>query len=104
MDQPDKLTVTITGDQAERIRESVARGEFESPEHYVTAAIETAGFIHDDHDLPEWLPDTETLKRLVNEALDDPRPGLSSEEMRAEIDRWVAETEAQESAKINKAG
>lgn len=104
MDQPDKLTVTISGDQAERIRESVARGEFESPEDFVTAAIEVAGFIRQGDDLPEWLPDRETLKRLVNEALDDPRPGLSSGEMQAEIDRWVAEAEALERAKINKAG
>jgi Arc/MetJ-type ribon-helix-helix transcriptional regulator len=103
MDQSDKLTVTISGDQAERIRESIANGEFESAEDFVGAAIDS----YDEsssRNLPDWLPDHDTLKRLVNEALDDPSPSFSSEEMKAEIDRWVSEADAEKRARINKAG
>ena len=97
MYQPDKLTVTISGDQAERIRTSVANGEYASADDFVASAIDN----FDDH--PDWLPDNETLKRLVEEALNDPRPSLTSEQVRANIDRWTAEAEAEEAAQ-RKAG
>ena len=87
MDQPDKLTVTLRADQAERIRTSVANGEYASADDFVASAIDS----YDD--LPSWLPDRETLKRELEEALNDPRPHLTSEEVAANIERWAAEAE-----------
>ena len=87
MDQPDKLTVTLREDQAERIRQSVANGDYASAEDFVASAI-------DGHDnLPGWLPDRETLRRDIEEALDDPRPHLTGQEVAANIERWAAEAE-----------
>ena len=98
MDQPDKLTVTISGDQAERIRASVANGDYASADDFVASAID----FYDDK--PDWLPDNDTLRQLIDEALNDPRPSLTSEQVRANIDRWTAEAEAEEAARRNKAG
>jgi len=75
MDQPDKLTVTITGDQAERIRESVARGEFESPEDMVAAAL----------DKQQHAARLADLKRQIADAVNDPRPPLTIDEVRARM-------------------
>ena len=98
MDRPDKLTVTISGDQAERIRTSVANGDYASADDFVASAIDS----YDDN--PDWLPDTETLRRLVTEALNDPRPGLSSDEMRAHLDAMYEAARLDEEQRAAKHG
>ena len=98
MNQPDKLTVTLREDQAERIRQSVANGGYASAEDFVASAID--GF--DDNS--DWLPDKDTLKRLVDEALNDPRPPLTIEEVRARLDARFESALAEEEARALKHG
>ena len=98
MDQPDKLTVTISGDQAERIRASVANGDYASADDFVASAINSY------EDNPDWMPDKETLKRLVTEALNDTRPGLTIEEVRARLDARYEAALAEEEARNLKHG
>ncbi len=73
MDDPNStLTVTI-GDLAEKVEERVRSGEYDSPSEVVRAGLEAL-------EREERAFEAE-LKAKVEEALTDPRPWLSADEM-----------------------
>jgi antitoxin ParD1/3/4 len=73
MDDPNTtLTVTL-GDLAEKVEERVRSGEYESPSDVVRAGLEALA-------REERAFETE-LKAKVEEALADPRPWLSADQM-----------------------
>ncbi|WEK05235.1 MAG: hypothetical protein P0Y65_02960 [Candidatus Devosia phytovorans] len=83
MDQPDKLTVTISDDQAERIRESVARGEFESADEMVRMAL----------DEQQHAARLAELKRQILHAADPSRPVHSAASVREHMRRQFESAE-----------
>jgi antitoxin ParD1/3/4 len=73
MDDPNTtLTVTL-GDLAEKVEERVRSGKYESPSDVIRAGLEALA-------REERAFETE-LKAKVEEALADPRPWLSADEM-----------------------
>ena len=64
-----EITITVTDDEARRIDERVASGEFESAADVVRAALATLDASDADLSVP-----ADELRRLVDEALTDPRP------------------------------
>lgn len=73
MDDPNTtLTVTL-GDWAEKVEERVRSGEYESPSDVVQAGLEALA--------REERAFKAELKTKVEEALADPRPWLSADEM-----------------------
>lgn len=73
------ISVTL-GPFAEKVERRVAEGHYASASEVVRAALRAL-------DREDELFD-EILKAKVQEALDDPRPDLSSEEVDASIQSW----------------
>ena len=80
MDQAEKLSVTVTSEQARKIREMVRSGAYASTSEVVRAGLRSLD--RDEEDRRERL---EALKRSVNDALDDPQPRLTTEEVQASL-------------------
>lgn len=76
------ISVTI-GPFAEKIERRIRDGEYSSASEVVRAGLRAL-------DRGDELFD-EILKAKVLEALADPRPSISSEEMRRQMDSWHAE-------------
>ena len=76
------ISVTL-GPFAEKVERRVADGRYASASEVVRDALRAL-------DREDELFD-EILKAKVLEALSDPRPSISSEEMRKQIDSWHAE-------------
>jgi len=84
MARTEKLEITLPAEQAELIRQRVARGDYESADQMVAAAIEAL----DDE---SWLPPPDILRRLVQQALDDPRPAVPAEQVFADLRDYLEE-------------
>ena len=76
------ISVTL-GPFAEKVERRVADGRYASASEVVRDALRAL-------DREDALFD-EILKAKVQEALDDPRPAIISDEMRREIDSWKAD-------------
>ena len=86
MDDPNTtLTVTL-GDLAEKVEERVRSGEYDSPSEVVRAGLEAL-------EREERAFDAE-LKAKVEEAMADPRPWLSADEMSSRMRAYHAEQSA----------
>ena len=75
MDQTEKLSVTVTVDQARMIRERVESGAFASASEVIRAGLRSL-----EAESEERRERLEGLKRSINAALDDPRR-LTTEEV-----------------------
>ena len=75
--------IVIEGPLAERAQQLVDREEFESLEEVAEAAFEAFEREH-----ARW---EEHVRGLIQEALDDPDPGLPMDEAFALLDQWKAE-------------
>ncbi|OEO28948.1 hypothetical protein VW23_027840 [Devosia insulae DS-56] len=91
MDQT--ITITVTEDEARRIEERVATGDFSSPADLVHTAvvnyIEQDGFELDDAQ----------LRQLIAEADADVRPDMDAKEAFASVYAYIEELAAKRDAK-----
>lgn len=87
MSSTEQITVTLPRDVMDRVRRAVAAGEYTS----TAEAVEAAVILWDAGQLlPD--PDTETLRRLVEEGLASGAPvELSIEDIKARARRRLAE-------------
>lgn len=86
MQSAEKISITITPDMLRAVRESVEAGEYASISEAMRDAVRV------------WqrqrLEDAERLaaiKARIRRSLDDPRPALSSEEVRDSLEALFAE-------------
>jgi antitoxin ParD1/3/4 len=75
--------IVIEGPLAERAQEMVDRREYETLEEVAEAAFEAFK--------REQVARHDRLRKLVQESLDDPRPGIPMEEAFARIEQQVRE-------------
>ena len=68
-----QITITVSDEEAQKIDERVAAGDYASPEEFVEAAVT---FFELE---PDWMPPDDVLKALVEEALEDPRRYMTEE-------------------------
>ena len=83
------LTVTIPDDLADELQSAVSEGRVESADAFVEVVLREALKPETVAGIP-----VEELARLAQEAIDDPEPSLSSEEMRAHLDQMYADARA----------
>jgi Arc/MetJ-type ribon-helix-helix transcriptional regulator len=85
-----EITITVTDDEARRIEERVASGEYESASELAHAALAT--FVRADNHGPH-LPD-ELLRHLIEEDEADPWPDVDIDEAFAQVYRHIEELAA----------
>jgi len=81
----------LPGDMADWLLERVERGVFVDPSEAVFAIIKNFIDMEPHRDLRDEL-----LRRIIQAAIDDPRPGIPHEEVSAMMDRWIAEPRSEE--------
>ncbi|TBC89061.1 ribbon-helix-helix domain-containing protein [Rhizobium ruizarguesonis] len=84
MRNAEKVTITLTADMLQGIRDTVEAGEFATTSEAMRDAVRV------------WqrqrLEDAERLNAMrarIRRSLDDPRPSLTAEEAEAEMDRFM---------------
>lgn len=95
MRNAEKVTITLTADMLQSVRETVEAGEFATTSEAMRDAVRV------------WqrqrLEDAERLNAMrarIRRSLDDPRPSLVEEDAEAEMDRFM---KGQEKASRNAA-
>ena len=76
-----EITITLSDEEARHVQERVDAGEYASVSDVVKAALQHY-MLEDD---PSWIPSDEVLRELVQEAIDDPRPSLTPDEVREQL-------------------
>ena len=87
------ITITVTEDEARRIEERVATGDFVSPADLVHAAV--VSYIHHNDDS---ALDDARLRQLIAEAEADDRPDVDAKEAFASIYAYISEVAAKRDA------
>jgi Arc/MetJ-type ribon-helix-helix transcriptional regulator len=85
-----EITITVNDEQAQRIEERVAAGEYSSAADYVQAAVDN--FVLFASNGPP-LSD-ELLRQLIQEADDDPRADVDADEAFERVYRYIDELAA----------
>jgi len=75
----------LPGSMADWLLEQVERGGFADPSEAVFVMAQNFIEMEPHRDLRDEL-----LRRMVQAAIDDPRPGIPHEEVCAEMKRWIA--------------
>lgn len=95
MRNAEKVTITLTADMLQSVRDTVEAGEFATTSEAMRDAVRV------------WqrqrLEDAERLNAMrarIRRSLDDPRPSLTAEEAEVEMDRFM---KGQEKASRNAA-
>lgn len=86
-----RFEVYLTGDQADWLLERVERGMFVDPSEAVFAIVQNFIDMEPHRDLRDEL-----LRRIIQTAMDDPRPALPFAEVYAEMKRRIAEPRPEE--------
>jgi antitoxin ParD1/3/4 len=77
MDQAEKLSVTVTPQMAQMIRDKVESGEYASASDVISAGLQALQA--EEEEQAERLA---WVKAQIRASVEDPRPGHTSEEMR----------------------
>ena len=72
----EKLSITITDEQAELIQTKVAAGEYASTSEFVRAAIRSL-----QRDDERHRDQIESIRARIQASIDDPRPAVEEDEM-----------------------
>jgi antitoxin ParD1/3/4 len=80
MDQTEKLSITVTAQQAEAIRQHVASGAYASASEVVRAGLRAL-----DREREEYERRIESIRAKVEASINDPRPHLTGEEVRERL-------------------
>lgn len=83
----EKLSITVTEEHAEAIRGRVESGEYGSVSEVIRAALRLL-----DKDESLHQERIESVRRRIQASIDDPRPSLSSDEVRESLDELIEET------------
>jgi hypothetical protein len=75
----------LTKDQADWLLEQIERGRFADPSEAVFLTVQNFIEMEPHGDLRDEL-----LRRRIQAAIDDPRPGIPHEEVCAKIEQWIA--------------
>ena len=86
MEPAEKLSVTVTPTQARLIREKVEDGSFGSASEVIRAALRA--FQREEEEHAERIA---TIKARIKASVEDPRPNLSSKQVRAQLQRIADE-------------
>jgi len=81
----------LPGSMADWLLERVEQGQFVDPSEAVFAIVKNFIDMEPHRDLRDEL-----LRRIIQAAIDDPRPGIPHEEACAMMDRWIAEPRPEE--------
>jgi antitoxin ParD1/3/4 len=82
MEPAEKLSITVTPTQARLIREKVEDGSFGSASEVIRAALRA--FQREEEEHAERIA---AIKARIKASLEDPRPNLSSKQVRAHLQR-----------------
>ncbi|MGK6313257.1 ribbon-helix-helix domain-containing protein [Neorhizobium sp. DT-125] len=85
MQSAEKLSITMTRDLMETVRESVAAGEFAT----ISEAMRNAVRVWQRQRL-EDAERLEAIRARIRRSIDDPRPSLTAEEMEDEMAAYMA--------------
>lgn len=80
MDQAEKLSVTVTPQMAQMIREKVESGQYASASEVIRAGLRALQY--EEEERAERL---EAIKARIRASIEDPGPGYSNEEVFAEV-------------------
>ena len=86
MEPAEKLSVTVTPTQARLIREKVEDGSFGSASEVIRAALRA--FQREEEEHAERIA---SIKARIRASVEDPRPNLSSKQVRAQLQRIADE-------------
>ena len=86
MEPAEKLSVTVTPAMARLIREKVENGSFGSASEVVRAALRA--FQREEEEHAERIA---SIKARVKASIEDPRPNLSSKQVRTHLQRLADE-------------
>ena len=86
MEPAEKLSVTVTSAQARLIREKVEDGSFGSASEVIRAALRA--FQREEEEHAERIA---SIKARIKASVEDPRPNLSSKQVRAQLQRIADE-------------
>ncbi len=87
MQTAEKVSVTMTPEMMEAIRESVARGEFASTSEALRDAVRVW-----QRERQEYQERIEAIRQRIKTSIEDPRPSLTGEQVRARLKRLHANT------------
>ena len=77
MDQAEKLSVTVTAEQARRIREMVQSGAYASSSEVIRAGLRSL-----ERDEEEYQERLESIRQRVKASIEDPNPSMSGEQVK----------------------
>jgi antitoxin ParD1/3/4 len=86
MEPAEKLSVTVTPAQARLIRQKVEDGSFGSASEVIRAALRA--FQREEEEHAERIA---SIKARIKASIEDPRPNLSSKQVRAQLQRIAEE-------------
>lgn len=84
MQAAEKISITMTPEMLRLIRESVDAGEYASTSEVIRDAMRLWQRQREEH-----AETIKSIKARIRLSLDDPRPSLSSEEMKLRMDAFV---------------
>ncbi len=88
MQNAEKISVTMTPEMMKIIRASVEAGEYASTSEVLRDAFRI--WLREREERAEHL---ESIKARIKKSVDDPRPSISSEEMKKRLKEEYAKTE-----------
>ena len=87
MQSAEKISITMTPEQLRAVRESVAAGEYASTSEVLRDAVRLW-----QRQRQEDAERLNVIRARIRRSLDDPRPDLTGEDVRAHITALLAET------------
>ena len=85
MSAAEKISITVTPAMKRVLEERVASGQFASASELMREAFRTWQQKQDEHD-----EQIDSIRTRIQKSIDDPRPSLSIDEVRANFARHVA--------------
>lgn len=87
MQTAEKVSVTMTPEMMEVIRESVARGEFASTSEAMRDAVRVW-----QRERQEYAERLAAIRQRIRTSIEDPRPDLDEDEVRARLAKLHADS------------
>ena len=88
MQSAEKISITMTPEMLRIIRESVEAGEYASTSEVIRDAMRVWQRQREEH-----AETIKSIKARIRRSLDDPRPSLTSEEVKAHMEEFMANAE-----------
>ena len=88
MQSAEKISITMTPEMLRVIRESVEAGEYASTSEVIRDAMRVWQRQREEH-----AETIKSIKARIRRSLDDPRPSLTSEEVKAHMEEFMANAE-----------